>query len=100
MFLYQEIQEMGYKTPSWGTTHSLDATTWTIGENMKWIDVKDQTPDRNGLYLVSYHGVYLPSMLDIDTAIWSQKTKTWNLSSHKEGTVTHWIPLPEPPEKT
>lgn len=63
-----------------------------------WVSVKERLPDKPGLYLVAYyywadikkknHKVGLDS--------WRGKT-TW--ARHDNRTVTHWMPLPEPPQE-
>jgi hypothetical protein len=66
---------------------------------MNWISIKDRTPEELGVYLV------------VNTAIPAYIFKaTWYLDGFKADTccikmpyyhavVTHWMPLPEAPEK-
>jgi hypothetical protein len=78
----------------------------------EWISVDDRLPEKVGSYLVFYHewskGEYLPTYDDctIRTMIflcnkkWRYPVccdKKCEADTHRE--VTHWMPLPEPPEK-
>lgn len=66
---------------------------------VKWISVKKRLPDRNGEYLT----INRKSSVGYDLCHWNGYFKTFTLS----GTTgdkhlrhpTHWMPLPEPPDK-
>ena len=78
---------------------------------MEWISVKDRLPDDEQEVLVIAHGwdgrlVYVGSHKRVEaqkswlTGI-TNKSSEWSLwgwSYLKEPMVTHWMPLPEPPE--
>ena len=54
-----------------------------------WISVKDRLPNDNERVLV--HVVGKPFNIDADR-FFNSRWVRWN------GVVTHWMPLPEPPE--
>ena len=63
----------------------------------KWISVKERLPEKSGLYL-TYHAKR-GSM----TMHYSVNNEAWNAFDHEDRPkyalkVTHWMPLPEPPE--
>lgn len=55
----------------------------------KWISVKDRLPERNGRY-ITHCKIEGQSLVCV---LYYCKVGGFN-----EGTVTHWMPLPEPPE--
>ncbi len=65
---------------------------------VRWISVKDRLPEKSGDVLVCSRGYCLP-------VTYSQRWKAFNASDYDDGTkhainsVTHWMPLPEPPEE-
>lgn len=70
----------------------------------KWISVKDKLPNCNGCYLV-----FRPHYYDEDhgavTLCYFDGTDTWHDNDRVDferilspTDVTHWMPLPEPPE--
>jgi hypothetical protein len=78
----------------------------------QWISVEDRLPDKMGKYLVFHHewsdGAFLPTYEDCTIrAMRFMNNNKWRYpvcidkrceaDTHRE--VTHWMPLPEPPEK-
>ena len=73
---------------------ALDAVPeWTEARTMaEWISVKDRLPERNQRVFV-----YRPEMDGADTGPMSVQ---WGWScACKRTDITHWMPLPEPPEE-
>lgn len=65
----------------------------------EWITVKDRLPETNRTVLV-----YMPELFNnIRTAFyaryWSENDEDWHEGWSTNMTVTHWMPLPEPPEE-
>ena len=65
----------------------------------RWIPVTERLPEKAGVYLVAYHHCYWDNVheetcVGIDT--FRGKT-TWAQKKYKR--VTHWMPLPTPPEE-
>lgn len=62
--------------------------------NMEWISVEDRMPNIEDEYLVvSFSGV-------VTTMDWMDSEWVSNIfPDEKITTVTHWMPLPEPPKK-
>lgn len=76
---YESIKEWNKRTPD-------------------WISVNKRLPEESGDYLVFVEGL-------IENMMYSKRHSAWNatdLNCHKNyeiTTVTHWLPLPEPPEQ-
>ena len=83
----------------------------------EWISVKDRLPEDSGYYLVAYRDKYNGSIsIDFDMYVkcnvgewwesefacegWYEVIKNWDdyNSVTVEDSVTHWMPLPEPPK--
>lgn len=64
-----------------------------------WISVKDRLPDRVGeeyiVYITSNDG---EKCVTCDHWVGSSRCR-WFLFDDAEAVVTHWMPLPEPPEE-
>lgn len=61
----------------------------------EWISVKDRLPEDDGWFLVSIFGWVTLAFYDEHDSIFNDfKTCMANNSQ-----VTHWMPLPEPPEE-
>lgn len=68
-----------------------------VVETDKWISTAERQPEKSGLYL-TYHAKR-GSM----TMHYSANNEAWNAFDHEDRPkyaleVTHWMPLPEPPE--
>ena len=62
----------------------------------EWISVNDRLP-RDGRYLtIRYDQVTHSSFADI---LWFERGDWWNGHYPGNYSVTHWMPLPEPPEE-
>ena len=64
----------------------------------KWIPVTERLPSKNGFYLCLYKHKH-PGGVAIDEGLSIQQwyNGRWNLDEIY--TVTHWMPLPEPPKE-
>ena len=64
----------------------------------EWISVKDRLPEKDGYYLVVTYGV-------ISIEEFSKEKLAWlgydwdNAEVYEMIGITHWMPLPEPPEE-
>ena len=65
-----------------------------------WVSVKDRMPDRSGSYLVVLENVFV-SYLTINVHYWNAKDEYWSGSQAHSRIIgiSHWMPLPEPPEE-
>ena len=59
---------------------------------VKWISVKDRLPDEEERVLVAVDSDKSDTKIDTDRMMYRQWVR-WGMS------VTHWMPLPEPPKK-
>lgn len=71
----------------------------TLTPQNKWVSVDERLPDNKGEYLVAYHPCIWDFVSDeICVGFDSFRGKTtWAKKKYQR--VTHWMPLPEPPEK-
>lgn len=61
---------------------------------VEWISVKDRLPEEDKDVL-AYNGVYM-----IIAAYTTNPTKYWyTITGSVMRTITHWMPLPEPPKE-
>lgn len=59
--------------------------------NNQWISVEDRLPEEDSVVLV-FDGLY------VWIAYRNHVLGTWNVEGDSVRAVTHWMPLPEPPE--
>ncbi len=73
----------------------------------EWFSVKDRLPEKPGRYLVSYLRISNENITKkvVDTLKWENYGPHLNPKSRWHGTdrirgkyITHWMPLPKPPE--
>ncbi len=64
---------------------------------MKWISVNDETPDQPGMYLCHFTDGTIETfpLEETDFDVDGEAVLPWGVHSD---CVTHWMPLPEPPE--
>lgn len=81
---------------------AISALTHPRGE---WISVEDRLPDTNGTYIVyapTYYGGSSSGLDNINGIMFARRRgRNWSIEVgyHKRpNCVTHWMPLPEPPE--
>lgn len=58
----------------------------------KWISVKERLPEKPGTYGAFALGLHLVLEFDENEDWWDEEC------NHYNGSITHWVPLPEPPE--
>lgn len=70
-----------------------------VKAGMRWISVKDRLPDRTmpPRDVLVYHD--LNCGMFIDRAWYSHEQNKWRSAVGMRLKVTHWMPMPEPPEK-
>lgn len=68
---------------------------------MEWISVKDRLPRSVGSYLVVYTDEDNQSaVVTICAYAYFDDTKmSWKIPWWDERSITHWMPLPEPPKE-
>lgn len=70
-------------------------------EERRWIPVTERLPDENGKYIVNACYDIWDSTI-VMVAEYYSGSRTWYdecCECSLEGIVTHWMPLPEPPEE-
>ena len=115
----EEIEELFYKQVEYGATDLVaafddalqDARTVYAAEflRVQWISVEERLPDKEGKYLVTvYDGItpdvlyfykrypYCNSGIRTDRPVWCGYD---DYGDFEVKSVTHWMPLPEPPEE-
>lgn len=64
----------------------------------EWVSVKDRLPEESGMYIVTANDGHAQRVSFVQ---WQKKNRMWNLTAARSyWRVTHWMPLPEPPEVT
>lgn len=69
----------------------FDMAISALREQPRWISVEERLPEEDGFYLVYGPFIYR------DTKWYDRKNFSQYFWKHD---VTHWMPLPEPPEET
>ena len=64
---------------------------------MEWISVKDRSPEEG--YYLGYIGKNNIYPIGVHILYYHADYKRWDTSSHHNVPVTHWMPLPSPPEE-
>lgn len=74
------------------------ALDYAINAIDPWISVKDRLPKEKGAYIVAFHPVLWGNVSkEIHIGIDTFMGDIWDKRSYQR--VTHWMPLPELPEK-
>ena len=72
-----------------------DAFTEDVAPRAEWISVKERVPDGNGVFIVSLKERGYENLVYFDVR--SYADGEWRNLPDKF-TVSHWMPLPEPPK--
>lgn len=77
-----------------GSTSDEGKPDWCPLKNADgWISVKDRLPGKNGDYLTyTCDGIVWPYFFTSSSGVWEDAL------GYSTDTVTHWMPLPEPPK--
>lgn len=64
-----------------------------------WVNVKDRLPEQGARYLVIWHSIHNKHAHFMDI-LWHDAHDLWwnRMFKRNELIVTHWMPLPKPPE--
>ena len=81
------------------TGSAENATDTNVGNKPEWISVEERLPDNGNAVLVNRYNKSLKfSVVNIDN--YQGYGKWWDKDYNGEvWTITHWMPLPEPPKK-
>lgn len=71
----------------------------TIEPKPKWISVKDRLPKEHGEYIIHVENLTGFHALDRNVFEATYAFGQWLFDGCSDNRVTHWMPLPEPPEK-
>lgn len=78
-------------------TQELKYAKQQCREERRWIPVTERLPEESGMYIVTANDGHAQR---VSFVLWQKKNRTWNLvGARSYWMVTHWMPLPEPPEK-
>jgi hypothetical protein len=62
----------------------------------EWNSVKERLPEESGMYIVTANDGHAQR---VSFVLWQKKNRMWNLTGARSyWRITHWMPLPEPPE--
>ena len=62
----------------------------------EWISVDDMLPEERGMYIVTANDGHAQRVSFVQ---WQKKNRMWNLTGARSyWRVTHWMPMPQPPE--
>ena len=77
----------------------LESKQATSDENKRWIPVTERLPENLQRVLIfrpgQYFEIHIARMSGINWEKWDIDYRTG-----KKGSITHWMPLPEPPKET
>ena len=103
-YRYQNAEKLDFEDALWMAISALRQQDVTDKDAGKWISVKDRLPDCMGEVLVIVSGkphenITLDGAYEIAEY---DPVEGWILEMWPEwcsGVVTHWMPMPEPPEE-
>jgi len=75
----------------------MESEIATLKAQMEWVSVEDRLPGETCWCLVYYDGAMRTMAYDKDCCEFMAWDSPRNLTIHP-GLVTHWMPLPDPPE--
>ena len=76
---------------NWMFANGFNSGVWA---STNWISVKDRLPGKNGDYLAyTCDGIVWPYFFTASSGVWEDTL------GYSTDTVTHWMPLPEPPNQ-
>lgn len=82
----------------WITTK--DGKRIKVKKKSEWISVKDRLPEEDDIYLVYIVANNMPKNKSMNTLYYTNLTKRFVYYDNDNlFTVTHWMSLPQPPEK-
>lgn len=92
---YQFVHDADY----YGALRTVDDAIDMLKAQPKWISVEEKLPDKDGRYLVCDGGDVLEAQFYLTGQL---RRPEWSTTDCYESEdlyhVTHWMPLPEPPE--
>lgn len=97
------FMENGYDTHWPGNCEQLAEELYSMGYRKKkeWIPVTERLPEK-GQEVLAYRGDFFGDMMNTYTYLGSGNWEDdygYRGSAEHEG-ITHWMPLPEPPERS
>jgi hypothetical protein len=95
------------RTCPWCEIEELEAEIERLKQAGEWISVKNRLPERNTLVLITANGrTYTATLFDVDgIEYWAVNNRgnsddpSTKVERVRATAITHWMPLPEPPEK-
>lgn len=93
------IQDEDWHTHYYGYIYGFqDAMTILNSDNPKWIDVKDRLPEKSFEFTALSKAVLtIDTNHSIEIRYFDTKRNKW-VYTEPNRFVTHWMPLPNPPE--